>query len=219
VAVNRVSVTGESGPDAGEIRSALTAAARNMTTLDVQMNQLRVAVEPYPVVKDLRVSTQFPHGMRIAVIEQVPVAVVAAGGHRIAAAGDGTLLRDVIPGASLPTIALGVAPGGTRLTGSARAEARLMAAAPYQLVAKVGQLSSDAAHGLVAQLRDGPSIYFGTDTQLGSKWAAAVAALASPDSDGAVYIDVTDPGRPVAGAGSTAVTATASSGSQPAAGN
>jgi hypothetical protein len=87
VAVNRVTVTGESGPDAGQIRSALTAAARNMTTRDVKMNQLRMAVEPYPVVKDLTVSTQFPHGMRIQVIEQVPVAVVSADGQRIAVAG------------------------------------------------------------------------------------------------------------------------------------
>jgi cell division protein FtsQ len=38
VAVNRVTVTGESGPDAGQIRSALIASARNMTTLDVRVD-------------------------------------------------------------------------------------------------------------------------------------------------------------------------------------
>lgn len=204
VAVNRVTVTGESGPDAGQIRSALTAAARNMTTLDVQMSQLRIAVEPYPVVKDLSVSTQFPHGMRIRVIEQVPVAVVAAAGHTIAVAGDGTLLRDVIPSASLPTIALSVVPGGTRLTGSARGEARLVAAAPYQLLTKLGQVSTAPSHGLVVQLRGGPSIYFGSAAQLGAKWAAAAAVLADPGSSGAPYIDVTDPRRPAAGGGSDA---------------
>jgi cell division protein FtsQ len=210
VAVNRVTVTGESGPDAGQIRSALTAAARNMTTLDVQMNQLRTAVEPYPVVKDLSVSTQFPHGMRIQVIEQSPVAVVSAGGHRIAVAGDGTLLRDVIPSSSLPTIALTIVPGGTRLTGSARAEARLVAAAPYQLLAKLSQVTTGASHGLVAQLRSGPSIYFGAASQLDAKWAAAAAVLADPGSDGAVYIDVTNPGRPAPGGGSGAGAGTSS---------
>jgi cell division protein FtsQ len=202
VAVNRVTVTGESGPDAGQIRLALTAAARNMTTLDVKMNQLRMAVQPYPVVKNLSVSTQFPHGMRIRVIEQVPVAVVSAGGQRIAVAGDGTLLRDVIPGASLPTIALGVVPGGTRLTGAARSEASLAAAAPYELLARIGQVLTAAPHGLVAQLRNGPSIYFGSAGRLGAKWAAAAAVLADPSSDGAPYIDVTVPGRPAAGVGS-----------------
>src|SRR5205807_204789 len=53
VAVKHVSVTGESGPDASAIRSALTTAATNMTTLDVDMGQLRTAVLPYPAVKDL----------------------------------------------------------------------------------------------------------------------------------------------------------------------
>jgi cell division protein FtsQ len=218
VAVNRVTVTGESGPDAGQIRSALTAAARDMTTLDVQMSQLRMAVEPYPVVKDLSVSTQFPHGMRIRVIEQVPVAVVSAGGQRVAVAGDGTLLHDVIPGASLPTIALGVAPGGTRLTGAARTEAGLVAAAPSELLAKIGQVFTAASHGLVVALRSGPSIYFGSDGRLGAKWAAAAAVLADPSSDGAPYIDVTNPARPAAGVGSDVGGAASSATSSGAAG-
>ena len=53
VSVNRVTVTGVSGPDAGPIRSALSLAARNMTTLDVRLSQLRTAVAPYPVVKEI----------------------------------------------------------------------------------------------------------------------------------------------------------------------
>ena len=66
-----------------------------MTTLDVHLGQLRTAVAPYPVVKDLRVSTQFPHGMRIQVIEQLPVGALIAGGETVAASADGTLLHDV----------------------------------------------------------------------------------------------------------------------------
>jgi cell division protein FtsQ len=61
VAVTKVTITGVSGPQAPSIRSALTLAARNMTTLDVHENALRMAVAPYPVVDDLRVSTHFPH--------------------------------------------------------------------------------------------------------------------------------------------------------------
>src|SRR5205823_4962637 len=87
VAVKRVSVSGASGADGPRIRSALIAAARNMTTLDVRMHQLRVAVSPYPAVKDLRVSTQFPHGMRIQVIELNPVGGVVVDGRTIAVAG------------------------------------------------------------------------------------------------------------------------------------
>ena len=117
VSVRKVQVSGVSGPDARQIRSALIMAARNMTTLDVNIGQLRTAVEPYPDVKSIEVSTQFPHAMRIRVVEQVPVAVVIEAGRRVEVAGDGTLLHDASPAASLPTISLTVPPGGRRLTG------------------------------------------------------------------------------------------------------
>lgn len=202
VAVKRVTVAGASGPDAAEIRSALTSAARDMTTLDVHMSHLRTAVSPYPVVKRLQVSTQFPHGMRIRVIEQVPVAVVQVDGRRTPVAGDGTLLRDVTTGAQLPSIGLTVAPGGTQLTGIAGTEVRLLAQAPYQLLPKVQLASSDSTHGLVVQMRDGPRVYFGGADRLAAKWHAVAAVLAAPSSAGADYIDVTDPARPAAGTGS-----------------
>jgi cell division protein FtsQ len=201
VAIKRVSVAGASGPDAAAIRSALISAARDMTTLDVQMSHLQTSVSPYPVVKGLRVSTQFPHGMRIRVIEHVPVAVVQVDGRRTPVAGDGTLLRDVTTDAELPSIDLSVAPGGTQLTGMAGTEVRMLAAAPYQLLPKVQLASSDSTHGLVVQLRNGPRVYFGGADRLAAKWDAVTAVLAAPSSSGADYIDVSDPARPVAGTG------------------
>jgi cell division protein FtsQ len=212
VAVEHVTVTGQSGTDATQIRSALVAEARNMTTLDVRVGELRMAVAPYAVVKDLRVSTQFPHGMRIRVIEQVPVAVVVAPGRKIAVAGDGTLLRDVLASSALPTIPLRIAPGGTHLTGYLLSEVAVVRAAPDELLSQISQVSAIAPHGLVAQLRNGPSIYFGDANHLAAKWSAAVAVLADAGSAEAVYIDVTDPQRPAAGAGSDSNASTAVSG-------
>ncbi len=116
VSVKRVTITGVSGPDAARIRAALQRSARNMTTLDVKMDQLNTAVGPYPVVKKLQVSTQFPHGMRIRVVEEIPVADVQVGGRTVAVAGDGTLLHDAGATPQLPVIELGASPGGTRLT-------------------------------------------------------------------------------------------------------
>lgn len=205
VSVERVSVTGESGPDASAIRSALISAARNMTTLDVQMGQLRTAVYPFPAVKDLQVSTQFPHGMRIRVIEQLPVAAILVGGRRITVAADGTLLHDLAATSSLPLVPLSVPPGGPRLTdASAVGAVALLAAAPYQLLSRISEVTTVAGHGLVAQVRGGPSIYFGDAAQSRAKWTSAAAVLADPSSAGAVYIDVTDPMRPAAGAGTSA---------------
>lgn len=213
VSVEHVHVTGQSGPDAAQIRSALVAAAHNMTTLDVRMSQLRTAVAPYPVVKDLRVSTQFPHGMRIRVIEQVPVGAVVVAGRTIAVAGDGTLLHDVVASASLPTIPLRVPPGGPRLSEpDALRAVEVLAAAPYQLLPRISQVTTVASLGLVAQLRSGPSIYFGDATRLAAKWTAAAAVLADSGSVGAVYIDVTDPQRPAAGADSGTAGGTSAAG-------
>jgi cell division protein FtsQ len=217
VAVRSVSIAGVSGPDAGQIRAALRSAALSMTTLDVRLGSLRTAVAPYPVVKHLHVSTDFPHGMRIDVVEQVPVAVVSAAGHQVTVSADGTLLRDAAVTGPLPTIALDVVPGGTRVSGTALGEVRLLAAAPYALLAKVAGVSSDATHGLIAQLRNGPKLYFGAGDQLAEKWAAAAAVLADPSSAGADYIDVSDPSGPAAGtgadtAGSPAAGATATPG-------
>jgi len=213
VAVQRVTIVGVSGRDAHQIRAALRSAARNMTTLDVKMAALHTAVAPFPVVKHLIVSTDFPHRMRIDVVEQVPVAMISAGGLQVPVSADGTLLRGVSVSGSLPTIALPVSPGGTRVTGSTLQVVNLLAAAPYQLLTKVSGASDGGTHGLEAQLRNGPKVYFGSDGDLGAKWAAAAAVLADAGSAGADYIDVTVASRPAAGAG-----ADTASGSQSASG-
>ena len=202
VAIKRVQVIGASGPDSPHIRAALVAAAHNMTTMDVNTGQLHTAVAPYPDVKSLQVSTQFPHGMRIRVIEQIPVAVVTVSGRRIAVAGDGTLLHASGENSSLPVIPLRVPPGGPRLTGYALAEVQLLSDAPYQLLPRIATVTDGPGHGLAAQLRNGPVIYFGDAASLVAKWASATAVLANSGSAGASYIDVTDPNRPAAGAGS-----------------
>lgn len=214
VAVQRVAIVGVSGRDAHRIRAALTSAAHNMTTLNVKMAALRTAVAPYPVVKRLHVSTSFPHRMRIEVVEQVPVAMVSAGGVSVPVSADGTLLRGTAVSASLPTIALGVSPGGTRVTGSTLHVVRLLAAAPYQLLGKVSGASDGGAHGLEAQLRNGPKLYFGSDSDLDAKWAAAAAVLANSGAAGADYIDVTVASRPAAGAGSDTASNPSSTSSQ-----
>ena len=216
VAVQKVSITGVSGRGADQIRAVLTRAARNMTTLDVRTGQLRTAVAPYPVVDDIKVSTQFPHGLRIRVVEHLPVAALEAGGRTIAAAGDGTVLHDV-PTASLPVIAVPVLPGGSQVSqGPALQALALLSLTPRRMLSRIARVGTQASHGLVVELRSGPSIYFGDASEPAAKWAAATEVLADPTSAGAAYIDVTDPARPAAGVSEQAVAAAglATSGSQ-----
>jgi cell division protein FtsQ len=208
VSVDRVTVTGLQGPSSHRIRAALLSAARDMTTLDVNVSALRVAVAPFPVVKSLSVSTQFPHGMRIRVLEQVPVGAITVGGRKFPVAGNGILLPTV-SASGLASIPVSVPPGGTRVTGAGAVNAiALLAAAPAWLRARVTQVSTTAANGLVAQLHNGPQIYFGQASGLRAKWTAAAAVLADPGSQGAAYIDVTVAERPAAGGVVGAATST-----------
>jgi hypothetical protein len=90
----------------------------------------------------------------------------------------------------------------------------LLAAAPYQLLPNVSQATANGTHGLEAQLRNGPALYFGSDDDLDAKWAAAAAVLADSGSAGADYIDVTVAARPAAGAGSDSASSSHSASSQ-----
>jgi cell division protein FtsQ len=202
VQVNGVTVTGASGPNAGRIDAALEAAAHGMTTLHVDIGKLRESVAGFPSVKDIKVSTSFPHGMRIRVIEQQAAAVLSAPGQRVAVAGDGTVLRDAAVPGGLPTLSVGALPSGPRVTDTRTlAILAVLGAAPYQLLAHVQSVADNASHGVVVQLRNGPSLYFGDPGLDSAKWTAASDVLADPGSVGAGYIDVTDPRRPAAGAG------------------
>jgi cell division protein FtsQ len=198
VAVREVSITGVTGGNAPAIRSALRSAAREMTTLHFSTAQLRAAVAVYPVVEDLRVHTDFPHAVHIRVIERLPVAVVAAGDQRIPAAADGFLLRSGVPAGALPQVrvAAGVA---WRVTERRALQAlRLLETAPYQLRARVRSVYA-SRRGLVASVREGPTLVFGTPARAAAKWAAAARVLADPQAAGARYVDLRVPERPAAG--------------------
>jgi cell division protein FtsQ len=211
VAVEHVTVTGAGGSDGAAIRAELDAVARGMTTLDLNPAKLRAAVSRFEEVTGLRVSAQFPHGLVIRVVERLPVAAVRMLGREVAVSDDGVLLPDVALSGPLPLIALAEPPSGNRLQGSwAPGAARLLGAAPRRLLSRLAEVMTVTGHGLVVQIRNGPSVYFGGGTELRQKWAAVMAVLSDPGSAGASYIDVTDPGHPAAG-GSGPATASAAS--------
>jgi cell division protein FtsQ len=222
VAVEHVRITGVRGVDAGEVEAALSGAARHMSTLDVNVGALRSAVARFPVVRSLSVTTSFPHGLRIDVVEQLPVAALEAAGVRTAVAADGAVLG---PGllsdrAPLPALALtgSVAlplVARVRHDGAVRAELAVLGAAPRVLLRWVARVYTTSTDGLTVAIRDGLLIYFGNATRPHAKWLSAARVLADPSSAGATYIDVRAPERPAAGttaAGGLEGTSTASQG-------
>jgi cell division protein FtsQ len=200
VAVEQVRVSGLHGADAQQIDAALTAAARRMSTLDVNRSALREAVASFPVVSSLKVSTSFPHSLRIEVSEQLPVAAIDVEGVRTAVAADGVVLGPAHLAGSLPVLAARVLPSpGKRVSSSALlGELSVIGAAPAPL-AKQLQSAYSGSKGVTLVLRGGLRAYFGDATRVHAKWASLASVIADSSSAGASYIDVRLPERPAAG--------------------
>ncbi len=221
-AVEQVQVSGLTsvpGANSGQIETALRGAARGMSTLGVSQSALRATVAQYPIVREVRARAKFPHGLRIEVFEQPPVAVLVAGGARTAVAADGVVLGPSYLSSALPQVnaaAAAAATTTTTVTGHAKPAATLPA--PGRSVtegvlldelallgAAPGPLAREAMHvymgskGLTVALRGGLLAYFGDATMAHAKWISLARVLASPTSAGAAYVDVRLPERPAAG--------------------
>jgi cell division protein FtsQ len=200
VRISRVTVVGLSTADGPRVRAKLEVAARHMTTLHVDAGALRQAVADEPIVQSLQVQADFPHGLKITIVQNRPVALLVGGGREVVVAPDGTLLDLRKSSATLPTVRVGSLPSSGRIAaGPSRDRVAVAAAAPPGLLSRVESISSQHGRGAVAQVRRGPVIIFGRPVDLEAKWAAAVAVLAQRSSQGATYIDVRMPDRPVAG--------------------
>jgi cell division protein FtsQ len=199
VAVEQVEISGVTGADRASVEQALEQAAREMTTLNVDEQRLRAAVEVYPQVKDLRVQADPLHRLRIQVTQRPAVAALTVGDERTPIAADGTVLAGHASDEGLPAVDAPALPAGGVLTGGDAATAlAVLAAAPVAMRRYVERVDL-GPDGLEAQLRDGPRVLLGTPDQPYAKWIATGRVLGDPGSAGAGYIDVRLPERPVAG--------------------
>jgi cell division protein FtsQ len=200
VAVEHVRVSGLHGPQARAIETALDGAARGMSTLDVRTGALRAAVASFPVVRTVRAIPSFPHGLRIEVLEQLPVAALTVDGTRTAVAADGVVLGPALLSSALPAVAgYHEALVGARVQGpNVLAAVAVLGAAPAPLRRVVARVYT-GPDGLTVAFRSGLLAYFGDGTRPHAKWLSLARILADPSSAGASYIDVRLPERPAAG--------------------
>ena len=201
VAVEKVEVTGLTGKDAAQATAALEAVARDSTTLHVDRAAIDGVAERFPIIHSVRIETDFPDGLRIAVTEQRPAAMLIAGSRRIPVAADGSVLTALTVKGALPTIEVG--PGNVpdkRLTPSTTLDAvRVAGGAPAVLTPRLESVTRQGAKGWVVKVKDGPELIFGAATAVAAKWTAVTRVLADRDAAGADYIDLRTPGRPAAG--------------------
>jgi len=205
VAVREVRISGVHGVDAQAIEETLTRAAQKMSTLDVHPAALIAAVAPFRIVRSVHVSTSFPHGMRIDVLEQLPVAAVELGGIRTAVAADGAVLGPALLSGSLPSVSAGAerrpldeVTGQYVSGGILLSELAVLGAEPAPFARAVVRVFS-GPRGVTVAMRNGLLAYFGDGTLPHAKWLSLARVLLDPSSAGASYIDVRVPERPAAG--------------------
>jgi cell division protein FtsQ len=196
--VERVVVTGSSSSEQTEVREALERAGAGMSTLHLDADGLRAIVQPYASVAGLRIRPDFPHTLRIEVLEHAPVALVQAGASSVAATGSGRLLNGVRAD-DVPTVkALGPVTDGRVTDRRTLGALAVAAAAPAQLRARTDRVTY-GARGMTLDLSDGPALVFGSAQDAAAKWRAAARVLADGSSAGATYLDLRVPNLVAAG--------------------
>ena len=207
VAVEKVTVTGMTGPERGAAETALRKAAKEMTTLDVDIDALQAAVSGLATVVGVEADADFPHGLAITVRERPPVLVATAGVRALPVAGDGTVLAGVdASGEQIPEVGVGELPAQGKLKGDALEVALVMGAAPKPLLELVDDVTFGGTEGVTVTLRGDVPVHFGGAEDAADKWAAAAAVLADPSVDTLSYLDVRVAERPAVGGAAPAVT-------------
>ncbi len=201
-AIHRIEVRG--APPVLRARILRTIAGfRGTNLLSLDGAKLRRELDALPAVRDVRYDRAFPHTLRVVVHPETPVAVLHAGAQSWLVSSRARVIahirRGVRPG--LPRIwvpAKAKVAEGAILTDTAGGVAARTVALTLRTPFHVG--TAEYAAGEVAlRLRSGLSLVLGRPTDLRLKLAVARRALALLPP-GATYLDVSVPGRPVAGA-------------------
>jgi cell division protein FtsQ len=200
-AIGRIDVTGAPAGVQQQVRRAL-APLIGTSLLALDGGALERRADALPTVVSVGFDRAFPHTLHVYVVPERPVAVLHRGNETWLVSARGRVVQR-IPTGTYPALARIWVP---RRTGVAIAaflapEAGGTAARTVALAARFPARISTVslARGeLVFRLRSGLELQLGDPTDVRLKLAIARRALAQLPT-GATYLDVSVPGRPVAG--------------------
>jgi len=203
-AVDRIEVRGASPRVAAQVRQAV-APLRGTSLLALDGGALVRDLDALPTVVAAGYDRSFPHTLRIDVVPEQPVAVVRQGAKAWLVSARGRVIRPIPRHGARPLARIWipkttpVTVGGFLPANHATAVARALALAARLPV----HISFAALHrdGLVLRLRDGLELRLGDPTDIRLKLAIARAAIRRLPA-GTLYLDISVPGRPVAGSNS-----------------
>jgi len=199
--VSRIEVAGGTPELRAQVRHELSTL-RGTSLLSLDGAALEGRVESLPTIVSARYDRAFPHTLRLTVVPEVPVAVLHRGSETWLLSGRGRAVKRIQPRTRpfLPRIwvtrATQVEAGAfVEPDGAGRAARALALGSRFP-----GRIATAAmTHGeLVLRLRSGIELRLGQPADVRLKLAIARRALRDLPA-GSVYLDVSVPGRPVAG--------------------
>jgi cell division protein FtsQ len=201
-AVQRLAVDGAAPEVAAEVQKRLSPAIGE-SLLGLDLGELENRAESVPMVAAASFDRAFPHTLRVAIVPEVPVAVLRQGSSSWLAADGGRVVAELERGArpGLPRIwlkpdvevRLGEAAGGMQLRAIAAVAPLVSNPLPLDVASAVATREE-----LKLVLRNGLELRLGDSRDLPVK--LEVARRVIPQLAGAGgYLDVSVPDRPVAG--------------------
>ncbi len=201
-AVDRIAVQGASPEVAADIRKAL-APALGESLLGLDLTELTTRAEAVPTVASASFDRGFPHTLEIAVVPEVPVAVLRQGSSSWLAAAGGRVVAPLDKGArpGLPRVwlkrAVDVRVGET-LRGLQRVAVATVAPLVDDPLPSAVNSVVAGPDGVTLTLRSGIELRLGDPTDVAVKLAVARQVLRE-HGELSGYLDVSVPERPVAG--------------------
>ena len=206
-AINRIEVRGGSRPVAQQVDRAL-ASFQGAPLVGLDGSAVLRKVEALPTVLRASYDRDFPHTLRITVVLERPASVLRRGPDSWLVSADGRVIEQLSSGAvpRLPRIWISThtpVRTGAEVVGSGSSTAARAVGSSGAFASRVASASySDGA--LVFRLHSGLQVLLGDAG--GIELKAAVAERVLPRvAPGTTFLDVSTPGRPVAGTGSPAI--------------
>lgn len=168
-------------------RVAKVPVGERMVSVDVGPMDARL--KAVAVIRDVEVAKIWPDTIRITVVERTPVAVVSVGGELRAMDDQGVLFRKYAQAPrKLPRIQTTTDVGSDVL----REAARVLAALPPEVAAKVAYCSVESIDQIRLELRDGREVLWGSAEHSADKGRVLAPLLERRAS----FYDVSVPGLP-----------------------
>ena len=203
LSARHVQVSGESHTSVATVL-AVTGLAHHPPLIDINPAAETAALERLPWVAHASVVPEWPSGVRVHLVERVPVAFVLDGPGRAAvldASGRVITVESAASSMLVPLVPLARAAGlpapGSTVGPLYREQLAVASRLPGGLRAHVRGVEMAAGGGVALRLVDGPLALIGAPTDLAQKMVSLATILASVPVAHVTTIDLRVPAAPV----------------------